>query len=103
MNAKQKAEIELRSGGLCEVHGENCRPDFRGLQHAHITHKMMGGRNGDMKEAIDDPRNQVKLCAYLHDVLDNRVKAPKLREWLTKFVKEKTQWESWAKEHGIAE
>ena len=90
-------KINERSGGVCEVPGCTLR-DFRGLQLCHITHRKMGGRNGDMAKIINDPRNIALLCAEHHDILDNRVKASKLRDWLTMYLKKKLDWEGWKQE-----
>ncbi|MCK9569824.1 hypothetical protein M0R72_12850 [Candidatus Pacearchaeota archaeon] len=99
MNKKQKAEIDERSGGLCEA--PNCPTPTSNRNYAHIEPKKMGGRKGKWKAIFDDPRNQVILCLNHHDIIDNRKKAPALREWLIRFLKKKVDHESWREENGL--
>ena len=98
-------QIDERSGGRCEY--AQCRQprgDFRGLQNAHIVHRGLGGRYGDMKTIINDSRNVAKLCAIEHDIIDRRVLVPEEeRESILEAVKEKIDWYTWAKEYGFAE
>jgi len=76
------------------------RGDFRGLQKAHITHRKMGGRHGEMKDIINDPRNIVLLCAKHHDQLDGRIYMPKYeRDNMREYLKEISGWHEWDKEN----
>jgi len=99
MNTKQKDEIDERSGGICEA--PNCPAPTLRLNRCHIEPKRMGGRQGKWKEIFDDPRNVVVLCGDHHDIVDNRVEAPALREWLIRFLKKKIDHKSWREENGL--
>jgi hypothetical protein len=63
-----KKAVRARSGDLCEF----CKSP-RWLQFAHILHRKMGGRHGEMAVIIHDPRNIAHLCRQCHDVLDRRI------------------------------
>jgi hypothetical protein len=63
----------------------------------------MGGWKGKWKTIFDDPRNQAILCVNHHDIIDNRVNAPALREWLLRFLKKKIGHESWREEYGLCQ
>lgn len=98
MNQKTVEVVLQRSGGICEA--PDCAgPDFRGLQHAHLLHRKMGGRHGVMERIIDDPRNVTLLCANCHDLLDGRVYSPAEAAKLSQYLKNKTDWEEWKHEH----
>jgi len=85
-----------RAEGKCEWCGRTAW-----LQLAHITHRKLGGRHGVMATAIHDSRNMVLLCRYHHDIFDNRMSAPELREKMCSALKTRVGWHSWAEEYGI--
>lgn len=98
MNQKTVEAVLQRSGGLCEA--PDCAgQDFRGFQHAHLLHRKMGGRHGQMERIIDDPRNVAYLCANCHDLLDGRVYNPTEAAKLSEYLKNKTDWQEWREEH----
>ena len=97
-------QINARAGGRCE-YIRCCRPygDYRGLQNAHIIHRGLGGRHGEMVKIINDPRNISKLCASDHDIIDRRILvSEEERQAILEAVKEKIDWYTWAKEYGFA-
>ncbi len=96
---KTRKEIIIRSGNLCEF----CRSPggFFGLQFAHITHRKIGGRHGEMKKIINDKRNIAHLCQFCHDVLDNRAIFPIRQEEILRKLKKRIGWHDWAKENNI--
>ncbi len=96
---KTRKEIIIRSGNLCEF----CRSPggFFGLQFAHITHRKIGGRHGEMKKIINDKRNIAHLCQFCHDTLDHRAISPKLRDEMLCTIKNRIGWQIWAKENNL--
>jgi hypothetical protein len=93
MNQQLRDEVLNRAGGLCE--GCSGIGDFRGLQHAHLVHRCMGGRKGLMKDKINDSANVALLCANCHDILDGRVYNPSESVRLSLQLKTKTGWYEW--------
>lgn len=102
---KVTRQVNERSGGRCE-YVRCCRPngDFRGIQKAHIVHRGLGGRHGEMEMIINDPRNIANLCAVEHDIIDRRILVPEEeRQIILEMIKEKIGWYAWAREYGFAE
>jgi RNA polymerase-binding transcription factor DksA len=86
--------ISDRSGGLCE----NCNKPAQDA--AHILHRKMGGRKGEMLRTINDPRNLAALCRSCHDLIDLRRRElyPGERLGALQKIKAITGWEDWRKE-----
>jgi hypothetical protein len=83
-----------RSGGICEAPG--CRHVAEVF--AHIVHRGMGGRKGEAKKMIHDPRNVAHLCILHHDILDWRIFEQVIRAIILAALKIKLGWPSWAEE-----
>ena len=93
-------KVNERAGGLCEWCGQS--GGIIGLQNAHIVHRKMGGRSGQMAKVIDDSRNIALLCATpCHDILDNRIYKPEDRKRMLVYLKRKISWGQWATEYGV--
>jgi hypothetical protein len=98
-------QIDERSGGRCEyTQCQRPQGDFRGLQNAHIIHRGLGGRHGEMETIINDSRNIAKLCAVEHDIIDRRrLVSEGERQSILEAIKEKIGWYAWARENDFAE
>ena len=100
-NIPQETRLAVwdRAGAKCEWCGATQWGNR--LQLAHLEHRKLGGRHGVMKQAIHDKRNIVLLCQACHDILDNRVRRPEVREKMWRELRIWTDWSSWAQEYGV--
>lgn len=100
ISKEEIAQVEARSGGLCE----GCGRCTGWLEKAHIKHRGMGGVQRRNADIINNHRNMADLCIYCHGIIDRRINVPAhFREYLLQKLKPKLGWYEWAEEHGIKE
>jgi hypothetical protein len=76
--------------------------DIRGIERAHIKHRKMGGRFGEMNEIYNDRRNIGFCCGRCHDIIDGRIKSDK-KDVMREELKQVRGWYSWSGEYGITD
>ena len=91
---------------------ERCedRCEFCGLEignffdYAHIKHRMLGGRHGEMAKIINEHRNIAKVHRMCHQIIDKLFKISNGR-YLNSMnkLKQRIRWYEWAEEFGITE